>query len=107
MVLADAILKGWQYPRAKMRCVPLIDNVRNENMDTLFLDHPHKHDCLSLLYEVESTTTTWEHTNAVMLQTISREYIHNMYGLSSIEPTIIYLHATVRFPVEETWLKAV
>ncbi len=76
-VSADAILKGWQCPRAKLWCVPLVDNDRNENTDTLLLDHLHKHDCLNLLYEMESTTTTQEHINAIMLQTIGREYIHN------------------------------
>ena len=29
MVSEDAILKGWQYPWAKLWCVPLVDNVRN------------------------------------------------------------------------------
>ncbi len=106
-VLADAILKGWQCPRAKLWHVPLVDNIHNENMDTLILDHPHKHDCLNLLYEMESTTTTWEHINAIMLQTIGREYIHNVYELPSIEPTIRCLHAAAGFPVEETWLKAI
>jgi hypothetical protein len=56
---------------------------------------------------VESTTTTQEHINAIMLQTIGREYIHNVYELSSIELTIRYLHATAGFPVERTWLKAI
>ncbi len=42
-----------------------------------------------------------------MLQTIGREYIHNVYELPSIEPTIRYLHAAAGFLVEETWLKAV
>jgi hypothetical protein len=106
-VSADIILKGWQCPRAKLCCVPLVDNIRNENTDTLLLDHLHKHDCLNLLHEVESTTTTWEHINTIMLQTIGWEYIHNAYELPIIEPTIIYIHAAVRFPVEETWLKAV
>jgi hypothetical protein len=86
--------------------VPLVDNIRNENTDILLLDHPHKHDCLNLLYEVESTTTARERINAIMLQTIGREYIHNVYELPSIEPTIRYLHAAAGFPVEETWLKA-
>jgi hypothetical protein len=85
-----------------------MDNVQNENMDTLLLDHPYKHDCLNLLYKVESTTTTTrEHINTIMLQTIGREYIHNVYELPSIEPTTRYLHAATGFPVEETWLKAV
>jgi hypothetical protein len=109
MVSADTILKGWQCPWAKLWLwhVPLVDNVRNENTDTLHLDHPRKHNCLNLLYEVESTTTTREHINAIMLQTIGREYIHNVYELPSIEPAIKYLHAAAGFLVEETWLKVV
>jgi hypothetical protein len=106
-VLADTILKGWQCPQAKLLHVPLVDNVCYESMDTLLLDHPHKHGCLNLLYEVKSTTNTWEHINAIMLQTIGWEYIHNVYELPSIEPTIRHLHAAAGFPVEETWLKAV
>ncbi len=106
-VLADAILKGWQSPRAKLWRVPLVDNVRNKNTDTLLLDHAHNHDCLNLLYEAESTTTTGEHTNAIMLQTIGREHIPNVYELPSIEPTIRYLHAVAGLPVEKTWLKAI
>jgi hypothetical protein len=61
-----------------------------------------------LLYKVESTATTWEHINAIMLQTIGREYIHNVHEFPSIEPIIRYLlHAAAGFPVEKTWLKAV
>jgi hypothetical protein len=37
-VLADAILKGWQCPQAKLWHVFLVDNVQNENTDTLLLD---------------------------------------------------------------------
>jgi hypothetical protein len=106
-VSTDTILKGWQRPRAKLWHVPLVDNIHNKNIDTLLLNHPHKHDCLKLLYKVESTTTTWEHINAIMLQTIGQEYIHNMYKLPSIEPTIRYLHAVAGFPMEKTWLKAI
>ncbi len=46
-VLSDTIFKRWQCPQAKLWHLPLVDNVRNENMDTLFLDHLHKHDCLN------------------------------------------------------------
>jgi hypothetical protein len=105
-ISADAILKGWQCPRAKLWHVPLVDTVHNEKTDTLLLDHPHKHDCLNSLYVVESSTTTWEHINVIML-TIGQEYIHNVYELPSIEPTIRYLHATAGFLVEKTWLKAI
>ncbi len=106
-VLAATILKGWQCPQAKLWRVPLVDKIRNKNTDTLLLNHLHKHDCLNLLYEVESTTTTREHTNTIMLQTIGRESIHNMYKLPSIEPTIRYLHAAAGFLVEKTWLKVI
>ena len=64
---AEAILKGRLCPKAKLWHVPLVDNVHNENTDTLLLDHLLKHDCLNLLYKVESTTTTQEHINAIML----------------------------------------
>jgi hypothetical protein len=56
---------------------------------------------------VESTTTTQEHINAIMMQTIGREYIYNVYKLPSIEQTIRYLHAAAGFLVERTWLKAI
>jgi hypothetical protein len=106
-VSKDAIFKGGQCPWAKLWCVPLIGNACNKNTDTLLLNHPHKHDCLNSFYEAESTTTTQEHINAIMLQTIGREYIHNMYKLPSIESTIRYLHAAAGFLVEKTWLKAI
>ncbi len=79
-----------------------MDNICNENTDTLLLDHPHKHDCLNSLYKVESITTTREHINTIMLQTIGREYIRNVYKLPSIKQTIRYLHAVVGFSMEET-----
>ncbi len=43
-VLADAILKGWQCPWTKLWHVPLFNNIRNENTDTVLVDHLHKHD---------------------------------------------------------------
>ncbi len=101
-VSADVILRVWQCQRVKLWRVPLVDYVCNENMDTLPLDHLHRHDCLNSLYKVESTTTKQEHINAIMLQTINREYTHNVYELPSIEPTIRYLHAAAGFLVEET-----
>jgi hypothetical protein len=58
-----------------------------------------------LLYEVESTTATQEHINTIIFQTIGQEYIHHLYEIPSIEPTIRYLHVAAGFPVEESWLK--
>jgi hypothetical protein len=82
-----------------------VDNVWNENTDTLLLDHLHKPDCLNLLYKVESTTTIWENINTIMMQTVGWVYIHNLYKLPSIKPTIRCLHVAVGFLEEETWLK--
>jgi hypothetical protein len=82
-----------------------MDNAQNKNTDTLLLDHLHKHGCLNSLHKVKSTTTTQEHINAVMFQTIGQEYIHNIYKLSSIEPIIRYLHTAAGFLVEETGSK--
>ncbi len=69
--------------------------------------HPHKHNCLNLLYKVESTTTTQEHINTIMSQAIGQEYIHDVSKLPSIEPTIRYLYVGAWFLVKETWLKAI
>jgi hypothetical protein len=91
-------------PKGQTVACPPCDNIHSKNTDFLLLDHLHKHDCPNLLYKVEPTTTTWEHINAIMLQTIGREYIHKVYDLPSIEPTIRCLHGAAGFPVEKTWL---
>jgi hypothetical protein len=106
-VLAAAILKGWPCTRAKLWCVSLVTIVRNENADTLLLDHPHNHDCLNLTYNVESITITQEYINSIMLQAIGWKYIHNVYEVPSIAPTVRYLHAAAEFPTKASWLKAI
>jgi hypothetical protein len=35
------------------------------------------------------------------------KYIHNVFELSSIKPTIRYLHAAVGFPTKQSWLRAI
>jgi hypothetical protein len=59
------------------------------------------------MYEVANTTLTCQHINAISLLAHQREYIHNVYELPSLEPTIHYLHAAASFPPKSTWLKAV
>jgi hypothetical protein len=59
------------------------------------------------MYEVANTTLTCQHIDAISLLAHHREYIHNVYELSSLEPTICYLHAAASFPPKSTWLKAV
>ena len=36
-----------------------------------------------------------------------QEYLHNVYELPSVEPTIWYLHDTAGFPTKTSWLKAI
>jgi hypothetical protein len=59
------------------------------------------------MYEVANMTLTRQHIDAISSLAHRREYIHNIYKLPSLEPTICYLHATAGFPPKSTWLKAV
>jgi hypothetical protein len=106
-VSVEAIFKGWGYPRSKLWHIPQVNIVRNENTDTLLLNHFHKHDCLNFAYNVESTIITREHINSIMLQAINWEYIHKVYEFPSIKLTIRYLHAAAGFPTEASWLKSI
>jgi hypothetical protein len=57
------------------------------------------------MYEVANMTLTCQHINSLLAHL--RDYIHNVFELPSLEPTICYLHAAAGFPPKSTWLKAV
>jgi hypothetical protein len=59
------------------------------------------------MYEVADTTLTRQHIDAISLLAHCREYIHNIYELPSLEPTVCCLYATACFPPKSPWLKAV
>jgi hypothetical protein len=59
------------------------------------------------MYEVTNMALTHKHIDAIFLLAHHREYIHNVYKLPSLEPTICYQHATASFPPTLTWLKAI
>jgi hypothetical protein len=61
VVFEAAILKGWRCPRAKLWRVPITKVVTNKNMDTLLLDHPHRHDSINAMYQVKTMTATRDH----------------------------------------------
>ncbi len=42
-----------------------------------------------------------------MCKKTQQEYLHNVYELSNVEPTIQYLHGAVGFPTMASWLKAI
>jgi hypothetical protein len=60
-----------------------------------------------MMYEVANTTLICQNIDAISSLAHSREYIHNIYELPSLEPTIRYLHAATNFPPKSTWLKAI
>jgi hypothetical protein len=59
------------------------------------------------MYEVANRTLACQHINAISALTPHWEYIHNVYELPSIEPTVRYLHAAACFPSKSIWLKTV
>jgi hypothetical protein len=102
-----AVLTGYVCPQAQLWHVPLVTTVRNKNTDTLLLNHPHKPESLNMAYTVESTSLIWAHIVSTMSVAHGNKYIHNVYKLPSIEPTIRYLHAAAGFPTKELWLRAI
>ena len=60
-----------------------------------------------MAYTIESTAITWAHIDSVLLLAHNNEYMHNIYKLPSIEPTIRYLRAAAGFPTKESWLRAI
>jgi hypothetical protein len=107
IVSENEVLQGWQCPRNKLWCVPLVTNVCNLNTDTILLKHPQGHWNLHAMYDVANTTLTCQHINAISALAHHWEYLHNVYELPSLEPTARYLHATAGFPPKATWLKAI
>jgi hypothetical protein len=104
-VLADAVLKGWQCPRMNLWCVPLVPLITILNTDTLILNHPSNQDSLNSMYTIETNHLTCEHVVLQMCKNHCQEYLHNVYELPSVEPTIWYLHGTAGFPTKASWLK--
>ncbi len=101
------VLTGYVCPWTQLWRVPLVTTVRNKNTDTLLLDHPRKHESLNVVYTLESTSIMRAHTDSAMSVAPSNDYIHNIYEIPSIEPTIRYLHTAAGFPTKESWLRAI
>jgi hypothetical protein len=107
MVLADPVLTSWCCPHANLWCVPLVLHVSNINTDTLLLNHPSGQDSLHAMNTVRSTKNSCAHLAFHMCPKFCQDYLHNVYELPSIEPTIQYLHGAMAFPPKATWLHVV
>jgi hypothetical protein len=106
-VSADAVVKGWQCPCMNLWRVPLVPFITNLNTDTLILDHPSGQDSLNSMYTIKTNQLNCEHVALQMCKNHCQEYLHNVYELPSIEPTIQYLHGVAGFPTKASWLKAI
>jgi hypothetical protein len=107
MVSEIAIFTGWQCPHQKMWHVPLVPIVTNLNTDMLLLDHPSGPDSLNAMYAVSSSTVAHNHVALHLGRSAQRDHIHNVYELSSVKPTIRYLHRAAGFPTRGSWLKVI
>ncbi len=81
--------------------------ITNLNMGTLILDHPSGHDSLNSMYTIETNQRAHKHVALQMCKNHCQEYLHKVYELPSIEPTIRYLHGAAGFPTKASWLKAI
>jgi hypothetical protein len=59
------------------------------------------------MYTVETNQISREHVALQMGKNHRQEYLHNVYELPSVEPTIRYLHGAAGFPTKTSWLKAI
>jgi hypothetical protein len=106
-VLAKGVLKGWCCPRTNLWHAPLVPIVTNLNTDTLILDHPSGQNSLNSMYTIETNQISRDHVALQICKNYCQEYLHNVYKLPSIEPTIWYLHGAAGFPTKASWLKAI
>ena len=59
------------------------------------------------MYTIETNQISRVHVELPMCKNYHQEYLHNVYELPSIEPTIRYLHGVAGFPTIASWLKAI
>jgi hypothetical protein len=81
--------------------------ITNLNTDTLILDHSSGQDSLDSMYTVKTNQLACEHMALQMCKNHCQEYLHNVYELPSIKPTIQFLHGAAGFPTKASWLKAI
>jgi hypothetical protein len=56
---------------------------------------------------VDTNQLARNHVALQMCKKYRQEYLHNVYKLPSVKPTIWYLHGMASFPTKASWLKAI
>jgi hypothetical protein len=59
------------------------------------------------MYTIETNQISRKHVALQMCKNHCQEYLHNVYELPIVEPTIRYLHGAAGFPTKASWLKAI
>ena len=55
IIAEEAVLKGYRCPREKLWRIPLIEDVQNENTDTIILNSKDGRQSFNTLYQVPTT----------------------------------------------------
>ena len=103
IVTEKAVLKGWRCPNSGLWRILLQANITNINTNMLLLDSPDGRQSLNSLFTVPTLETDLDHLQILLdKRPNTKEAIHHVYALSSIEPAIRYLHAEAGFPTKAT-----
>ena len=88
--------------------IPLQANVTDLNTDNLLLDSQDESQSLNSSIILPTTESVLDHLQILLDERPdTKEAIHNVYDLTSIEPAIQYLHAATGFLAKATWIKAI
>ena len=99
IITEEAVLKDYRCPREKLWRIPLIEDVQNENTDTIILNIEDGQKSLNTLYQVPTTEYVMDTLHFILDgKPSTSEGIYHMYNLPSIKPAIRYLHAAAGFP---------
>ena len=60
IITDEAVLKGYRYTREKLWRIPLIEDVRNDNTDTIILDNKDGRQSFNELFQVPTTKDVME-----------------------------------------------
>ena len=108
IITEEAVLKEYRCPHEKIWNIPLIEDVQNENTDTIILNSKDRWQSLNTRYQVPTTEYVIDTLHFILDGASSTfEGIHHVYDLLCIKPAIRYLRVATGFPKKLTWLKVI